>query len=359
MKRTTRLFFALLGIVVLLFSCKKEQRIEIVKVVHESNYDDLEQMIGEGIIEYDSVCFSDGSTAVYRLQWAPQNSLTEFRDPKGRVVATWAHASECTMQVMIRRYDDQDRLLRFLTFDCEDIGVTDSIYKEWFGNGDSLYLVFRQKMEHWDDEAWDTTHYSRFDVEYNAEGHAVRVSRNQGASEIVAPEGCQLLVDIQPCQSFWVSDLDGGRFVFLVDQVPAQADASDYVVKRYADMLPTMDLTFKSGKLARILWHAETSYSDARAMTFTHEIIDGKQVYTRQEEGSPVAYRNIWQDGKLLYRQLIGAKGEVLKSEESPDLPVDNDGNPLYEKDEMNPFRHSFYWYNVYDCILPDYSRKK
>lgn len=94
-------------------------------------------------------------------------------------------------------------------------------------------------------------------------------------------------------------------------------------------------------------------------MTFTHEIIDGKQVYTRQEEGSPVAYRNIWQDGKLLYRQLIGAKGEVLKSEESPDLPVDNDGNPLYEKDEMNPFRHSFYWYNVYDCILPDYSRKK
>lgn len=124
-------------------------------------------------------------------------------------------------------------------------------------------------------------------------------------------------------------------------------------------MLPTMDLTFKSGKLARILWHAEASYSDARAMTFTHEIIDGKQVYTRQEEGSPVAYRNIWQDGKLLYRQLIGAKGEVLKSEESPDLPVDNDGNPLYEKDEMNPFRHSFYWYNVYDCILPDYSRKK
>lgn len=54
MKRTTRLFLALLGIVVLLFSCKKEQRIEIVKVVHESNYDDLEQMIGEGIIEYDS-----------------------------------------------------------------------------------------------------------------------------------------------------------------------------------------------------------------------------------------------------------------------------------------------------------------
>lgn len=94
-------------------------------------------------------------------------------------------------------------------------------------------------------------------------------------------------------------------------------------------------------------------------MTFTHEIIDEKQVYTRQEEGSPVAHRNIWQDGKLLYRQLIGVQGEVLESEESPRLPVDNDGNPLYEKDEMNPLRYSSCWQNVYDCILPDYSKKK
>lgn len=357
MKRPDLLFFALLGCVILLSSCKKEQHIEIVKAVHENNFDNPELMTEKGILEYDSISFSDGSTAVHRLQWAPQNSLTEFRDPMGRVVATWAHASECMTQVMIRRYDDQGRLLRFLTFDCEAPDVTDSIYGNWFGNGDSLYLAFRQRMEHWDDEAWDTAHYSRFDVEYNAEGHAMRVLRNQGASEIVAPEGYQLQVDIRPCQSFWASDLDGGRFVFLIDQVPVQTDASDYVVKRYADMLPSMDLSFKAGNLVRILWHAEPSYSDAKAMTFTYEIIDGKQVYTRQEEGSPVAHRNIWQDGKLLCRQLIGVQGEVLESEESPRLPVDNDGNPLYEKDEMNPFRYSSCWQNVYDCILPDYSR--
>lgn len=359
MKRPDLLFFTLLGCVALLSSCKKEQHIDIVKAVHENNFDNPELMTEKGIMEYDSISFSDGSTAVHRLQWAPQNSLTEFRDPMGRVVATWAHASECMMQVMVRRYDDQGRLLRFLTFDCEASDVTDSIYGNWFGNGDSLYLAFRQRMEHWEDEAWDTAHYSRFDVEYNAEGHAVRVLRNQGASEIVAPVGYQLQVDIRPCQSFWVSDLDGGRFVFLVDQVPVQTDASDYVVKRYADMLPSMDLSFKAGNLVRILWHAEPSYSDAKAMTFTHEIIDEKQVYTRQEEGSLVAHRNIWQNGKLLYRQLIGVQGEVLESEESPRLPVDNDGNPLYEKDEMNPLRYSSCWQNVYDCILPDYSKKK
>ena len=232
MKRPDLLFFALLGCVILLSSCKKEQHIEIVKAVHENNFDNPELMTEKGILEYDSISFSDGSTAVHRLQWAPQNSLTEFRDPMGRVVATWAQASECMMQVMIRRYDDQGRLLRFLTFDCEAPDVTDSIYGNWFGNGDSLYLAFRQRMEHWDDEAWDTAHYSRFDVEYNAEGHAMRVLRNQGASEIVAPEGYQLQVDIRPCQSFWASDLDGGRFVFLIDQVPVQTDASDYVVKR-------------------------------------------------------------------------------------------------------------------------------
>lgn len=359
MKRKDLLYSALLGLLVLLSSCKKEQRIEIVKTVHENSFDYSELITESGMIEYDSICFSDGSTAVRHLQWAPQNSLTAFRDPEGRIAATWAQASECMMQVMIRRYDEQGRLLRILSFDCEGPEVTDPIYGTWFGTGDSLYLMFRQKMEHWDDEAWDTAHYFRYDVEYNAEGHAVRVSLNQGVSEIVAPEGDQLLVDIQPCQSFWASDLDGGRFVFLVDQVPVQADASDYVVKRYADMIPTMELTVKGGKLARILCHAEPSYSDAKAMTFTHEMIDGKQVYTRQEEGSPVAHRNIWQNGRLLCRQLIGAGGEVLRSDESPCLPVDSDGNPICEEDEMNPFRYSSCWQNVYDCILPDYSKKK
>ena len=37
-------------------------------------------MIPCGFIEYDSVRFSDGSYAVHRLQYAPQNCLTEFFD---------------------------------------------------------------------------------------------------------------------------------------------------------------------------------------------------------------------------------------------------------------------------------------
>ena len=31
----------------------------------------------------------------------------------------------------------------------------------------------------------------------------------------------------------------------------------------------------------------------------------------------------------------------------------------LWHAGEMNPFRYSSCWQNVYDCILPDYSKKK
>lgn len=53
-----------------------------------------------GFIEYDSVRFSDGSYAVHRLQYAPQNSLTEFFDNKGRTIATIARASECMHKLL-------------------------------------------------------------------------------------------------------------------------------------------------------------------------------------------------------------------------------------------------------------------
>ena len=57
-----------------------------------------------GLIEYDSVRFSDGSYAVHRLQYAPQNSLTEFFDNKGRTIATVARASECYAQTLMYNY---------------------------------------------------------------------------------------------------------------------------------------------------------------------------------------------------------------------------------------------------------------
>ena len=80
--------FFILGLVLLLVtSCNKED-ISITyfkQLQNTSNNANKEDslMMPCGFIEYDSVRFSDGSYAVYRLQYAPQNSLTEFLTIKG------------------------------------------------------------------------------------------------------------------------------------------------------------------------------------------------------------------------------------------------------------------------------------
>ena len=77
--------FFILGLVLLLVtSCNKEDISiayfkQLQSISDNTNKEDS-LMMPCGFIEYDSVRFSDGSYAVHRLQYAPQNSLTEFFD---------------------------------------------------------------------------------------------------------------------------------------------------------------------------------------------------------------------------------------------------------------------------------------
>ena len=107
--------FFILGLVLLLVtSCNKEDISiayfkQLQSISDNTNKEDS-LMMPCGFIEYDSVRFSDGSYAVHRLQYAPQNSLTEFFDNKGRTIATIARASECYAQTLVYDYDDEGRL---------------------------------------------------------------------------------------------------------------------------------------------------------------------------------------------------------------------------------------------------------
>ena len=108
----TRYTLFVLGVALLLIaSCYREDISityfkQLQSTSDKTNKEDS-LMMPCGFIEYDSVRFSDGSYAVHRLQYAPQNSLTEFFDNKGRTIATIARASECYAQTLVYDYDDE------------------------------------------------------------------------------------------------------------------------------------------------------------------------------------------------------------------------------------------------------------
>lgn len=176
-------------------------------------------MINLGLIEYDSVRFSDGSYAVHRLQSSPQNSQTEFFDSEGRRIATVARASECYAQTLVYGYDAEGRLAHLLEYKDEIFeGLEDDSTS--FGRSRDGYLGFREMIAGIDYEHPDTAKYEQRDIVYDKDGDAVKTYVVFGHDSVVAPSGYKLAVAVEPCPYFWESDIDGGTFVFRVSKKP-------------------------------------------------------------------------------------------------------------------------------------------
>lgn len=113
MKTPPTLF--ILGLVLLLVTSCNKEGISIcyfkqLEALYGCSTNEEESFIeNRGLVGYDSVRFSDGSYAIHRFQYAPQNSMTEFFDNKGRTIATIARASECYAQTLVYSYDDEGR----------------------------------------------------------------------------------------------------------------------------------------------------------------------------------------------------------------------------------------------------------
>lgn len=221
--RTRYTFFILTMALLGLASCKKEEITITYFKQLQSLSDDASQkeLLNKypGWIEYDSVRFSDDSYAVHRLQFAPQNSLTEFFDSQGRTIATVARASECYAQTLVYDYNDQGRLIHLLEYKKEIFEGLESDSTS-YGRTKDGYLGFRKMIAHIDYEHPDTAQYQQTNIEYDEAGNAVKVYVVYGAGSIAAPKGYKLDVSVKPCPRFWQSDLDGGHFIFQVKKSP-------------------------------------------------------------------------------------------------------------------------------------------
>ena len=267
-----------------------------------------------GFIEYDSVRFSDGSYAVHRLQYAPQNSLTEFFDNKGRTIATVARASECYAQTLVYDYDDEGRLSHLLQYKSEIFEGLDSDSAS-YGRNKEGYLGFRQMIADMDYEHPDTAKYQQTNIEYDKDGDAVKAYMVYGSDSIVAPSGYKLTIVVKPCLSFWQSDLHGGFYIFHVTMEPKRKDLQNYKVCRFADYLPSMDSEYRNGRIVKTVWHHDPCIeSDDKDLVFIPIITDDLNVYSVMwEDGSK--HQRVYKDGLLAYKQEISRYGTVLKKE--------------------------------------------
>lgn len=353
--------------------CRKASQVDMVYYCH---YDELEDsaLRGTGLSEYDSIRFSDGSWAVYRLRYSPQNSLVAFFHADGRPMATWSQASECLPQYQVYGYDEKGRLAHLITLNNGDIEDEETKYKDWFAPDSTIFLTFRNRINAIDYARPDTSAYRQMNIIYDDEGDVVEVCTVPGGERIVAPERYKLHVKVQPCWTFWGSDIRGGLFVVKCAMQPKDPEMKTYVKKHYFDGVLALEESYNEGRLVKAVMYPEPSWSDSVVTIKEFQQEGPEHIYITRFSDTPETVRAVWKNGVLKNRQRISPYGTVLSqtsylyhphSEEvtekeeridyrtkqlvSKGVRVVSRSELGKERDEMDLLEQSFYWENYRD----------
>ncbi|MBQ8606857.1 MAG: hypothetical protein IJ417_01510, partial [Bacteroidaceae bacterium] len=291
-------------------SNSKEQ-LTIVEHIHYDYSEENEAVINflhqlGGMCEYDSIIFSDGSWAIYKCKSAPMNSLLEIFDKEGRLLATESQTSECYPQYVVYNYDPKDRLTNLIVSVVADF--PDIIRAE------NKILAFRQQITDIDYSNPDTARYEQINIKYNAEGDVTKVYKMWQNEEIVALQGYVLRISMEPCASFWESDLDGGEYIFKVVMHPKNTELTDFYVSYYADFYPTFQQKFEDDVWVKSILYPNPSYVEHVAKEMMEFEEDGdKHIYTWSSENEEKQYRTIWKKQLPYMEQVVSPYQTVLK----------------------------------------------
>lgn len=208
---------AALGAVVITSSCAQsdstnENSVNVSDVEFVDAFDDF---ISSAI---DTVLYSDdGSYALYGMGHGPLNSLLEYFDSEGRVLLTQTQASECEPQTLLYHYDNAGLLseIHSISYNCD---IFDQLTGEAIA-ARRMYNHIDSAIHHNTDSLiWSSTSTIRFERSDDKQ-RIVAITGLYPLGEIVAPSGKSLTVRIRPADSFWQSDLHGGRYVLELPSV--------------------------------------------------------------------------------------------------------------------------------------------
>lgn len=169
-----------------------------------------------GFCVYDSIHFSDGSTAVYRQKSGPMNEDMQMHDKNDRLLATYAAPSEQTGQYLIYNYDMMGRLYRIVAFyvnDTEEENIKELM--RWCREEDGFFILdmvkLRNAIENLDFSTLPFGFYGVYTLHYDDSGICKKVT-STGGENIVAKNGHRLDVVVKHCPDFWTDDFLGGRY---------------------------------------------------------------------------------------------------------------------------------------------------
>lgn len=228
-------------------ACGQRKKIEIVNFERYSAYDYPAILEKHGWIECDSVSFSDGSYAVRQLKSAPQNSLIRYVGRNGKLVATISAASETYDQRLIYGYDEIGRLKYLVRFN-------ELLMPDFHDNTtDSAYLNFKLSIDSVDFQHPDLKRHTISEIIYGDDGVACEMTELPSGKSAKAPNGYMFEVSVEPCVSFWESDLAGGRFLLKANLVPIADTIGYYSIKRFEDFILVVEEHYKDGVLQTTL----------------------------------------------------------------------------------------------------------
>lgn len=169
-----------------------------------------------GFCVYDSIHFSDGSTAVYRQKSGPMNEDMQMHDKNDRLLATYAAPSEQTGQYLIYNYDMMGRLNRIVEFyvnDTEEENIKELM--RWCREESGYFILdmvkLRNAIENLDFSTLPFGFYGVYTLHYDDSGICKKVT-SIGGENVVAENGHRLDVVVKPCPDFWTDDFFGGRY---------------------------------------------------------------------------------------------------------------------------------------------------
>lgn len=318
--KTYRNIFLMGAVILAVVACNPKEDLNVTYFMQHTSLSD--GLLNEedslfqssGLLELDSVRFSDGSYAVHRLRNAPQNSLTEFFDSEGRTIATISRASECYAQTLVYGYDSEGRLAHLLRYKKEIFEGLEPDSTN-YGRTQVGYLGFRQMIADIDYAHPDTAQYEQTNIEYNERGEAVKAYVVYGSDSIVAPEEYKLTVAVEPCVSFWQSDVTGGFYIFHVKMEPETTQQSEYTIRRFADYQPSMESFYRDGYIVKTIWHHD-AFTDThdKDLVFVPEREGALNIYTKNRADGSKRQR-AYKNGRLAYVQTVSKQGTVIKKE--------------------------------------------
>lgn len=297
-----------------------------------------------GFCVYDSIQFSDGSTAVYKQKSAPMNEDMRMYDRNGRLLASFAAPSEQTGQYLIYDYDKMGRLHRIVEFyanDTKEENVEE--LRRWCREEDGIFgldmVKLRNAVEELDFKALSSSFYEVYTLHYDDSGVCKKVTSFFNDT-LMAEALYRLDVTVKPCPEFWTNDMHGGYYYIETIQRPIQ-EHEEYTYRIYDGFNLRLEKKYKDDKCyAACLYHRDLNgvrMTELITLTRTNEY----NIYTHFFPITHIKKVEYWKDGRKSKVGAYSRYGTLLESD-----------SYIYSSGQMVSVRHEKINYRTNKLVL-------